>query len=165
VGDLLVHVMTPLMMSVDAGWPTRVTAHGGHYVDKAMENHDQVNMTIQFQKEHTLIVAGSTCNEQGFETMIRGHKGTVYLGGSDMIMRPERHWVEEMDEVREQFEGFEPQQAMRRNFLNCIRTRNEPASALEHAVKVMVAVDLATRSMWDGKAYAFDPVSMTARSI
>ncbi|MHC4943580.1 MAG: Gfo/Idh/MocA family oxidoreductase [Planctomycetota bacterium] len=165
VGDLLVHQMTPLMMSVDAGWPTRVTAHGGHYVDKAMENHDQVNMTIQFEKEHTMIVAGSTCNQIGFETMIRGHMGTIYLGGHEMVMRPEQIYIDDVDEVREQFEGFEPQQALRQNFLDCVRTRKEPASPVELAVKMMVAVDLATRSMWDGKAYAYDPVNMTARSI
>jgi predicted dehydrogenase len=165
VGDLLVHMMTPLMMSVDAGWPTRVTGMGGHYVDKAMENHDQVNMTIQFEGEHTMIVAGSTCNQIGLETIVRGHEGTIYLSGHEMIMRPEPHYVDDKDEVREKFEGLEPQQALRRNFLDCVRTRKAPASPVEHAVKVMVAVDLATRSMWDGKAYAFDPVSMTARPI
>jgi len=167
VGDLLVHMMTPLMMSVDAGWPVRVTAHGGHYVDKVMENHDQVNITVQFQKEHTMIVAGSTCNEQGLETMIRGHKGTIYLGGSDMVMRPESIYVEDdmFEEQREQFEGVNPHTEIRRNFLDCVRTRKAPASPLDFAVKVMVAVDLATRSMWDGKAYSFDPVSMSARAI
>jgi predicted dehydrogenase len=165
VGDLLVHQMTPLMMAVDAGWPTRVTGMGGHYVDKAMENHDQVNMTIQFQKDHTLIVAGSTCNEQGLEPMIRGHRGTIYLSGSDMIMRPEALFAEDIDEIREQFEGMEPHDTLRRDFLECVRTRKEPVSPVEHATKVMVAVALATRSMWDGKAYAFDPVSMTARAI
>ena len=30
---------------------------------------------------------------------------------------------------------------------------------------ISIAVALATRSMWDGKAYSFDPVSMTARAI
>jgi predicted dehydrogenase len=167
VGDLLVHVVTPLMMAIDAGWPVRVTAHGGHYVDKAMENHDQVNITVQFEKEHTMIVAGSTCNEQGLETMVRGHKGTIYLGGSDMVMRPERIFVEEEDseELREQFEGISPHTEIRRDFLDCVRTRKAPISPLEHAIKVMVIVDLATRSMWDGKAYAFDPVSMTPRAI
>jgi len=29
----------------------------------------------------------------------------------------------------------------------------------------MVIVDLATRSMWDGHAYSFDPATMTAKRI
>ncbi len=165
IGDLLVHMMTPMMMAVDAGWPVRVTGTGGHYVDKAMENHDQVNITAQFQKGHTLIVAGSTCNQQGLESMTRGHKGPIYLGGSDMIMRPESDYVDEIDEVREEFEGIDPHNTIRRDFLECVRTRNAPVSPVEHATKVMVIVDLATRSMWEGHAYAFDPVSMTARAI
>lgn len=165
IGDLLVHMMTPLMMAVDAGWPVRVTGTGGHYVDKAMENHDQVNITVQFQKEHTMVVAGSTCNQVGLEPMIRGHKGTIYLGSSDMVMRPESIFADEVDEVREKFEGMEPHPAIRRDFLECVRTRKAPVSPVAHALKVMVIVDLAERSMWEGHAYAFDPVSMTARPI
>jgi predicted dehydrogenase len=60
IGDLLVHRITPLLWSMDLGWPVRVTASGGHYIDKAMENHDQVNLTIEFENEHTMVVAGST---------------------------------------------------------------------------------------------------------
>jgi hypothetical protein len=33
---------------------------------------------------------------------------------------------------------------------------------VEFATKVMVAVDLATRSAWDGKAYRFDKATMKA---
>jgi predicted dehydrogenase len=33
IGDLLVHVTTPLVWALDCGWPVRVTATGGHYVD------------------------------------------------------------------------------------------------------------------------------------
>jgi sugar phosphate isomerase/epimerase len=37
IGDLLVHRITPLIWSMGLGWPVRVTASGGHYVDKVME--------------------------------------------------------------------------------------------------------------------------------
>jgi len=166
IGDLLVHQMTPLMMSVDAGWPTRVVATGGHYIDKAMENHDQVNIQVQFEKGHTMIIAGSTCNEQGLETMIRGQKGTIYLGGgSDMVMRPESLYADEVEDVREKFKGIAPHNAMRQSWLDSVRNRKPPVSPVDHATKVMVIVDLATRSMWEGKAFAFDPVSLTTRAI
>ncbi|MGH7446647.1 MAG: Gfo/Idh/MocA family protein, partial [Longimicrobiales bacterium] len=33
IGDLLVHRMAPLMQTLDAGWPVRVVAAGGHLVD------------------------------------------------------------------------------------------------------------------------------------
>ncbi|MDZ4673469.1 MAG: Gfo/Idh/MocA family oxidoreductase [Gemmatimonadota bacterium] len=164
IGDLLVHRITPLIMGANLGWPTRVVASGGHYVDKVMENHDQVNINIEFENEHTMIVAGSTANEVGLETLIRGHKGNIYLGGRTLTVRPERLFAEEFDE--ETIDGpneGDTQDMLRRNWLNSIRTREPVASPVELGTKVMVIVDLATRSMWDGAAYLFDPATKTVR--
>jgi predicted dehydrogenase len=164
IGDLLVHRITPLVMGANLGWPTRVVASGGHYVDKVMENHDQVNINIEFENDHTMIVAGSTANEVGLETLIRGHKGNIYLGGRTTTVRPERIFAEEFD--AETIEGpneGDTQDQLRHNWLHCIRTREAVASPVELGTKVMVIVDLATRSMWDGAAYTFDPATMTAR--
>ncbi len=165
IGDLLVHQMTPLMMAVDAGWPVRVTAAGGHYIDKTMENHDQVNIQVEFEKEHTMIVAGSTCNEYGLETIIRGHKANLFMSGGQVVLRPEKHFVEEIEEERFRYGAWNPHDEIRHDFFQCVRTRKEPISPVEMATKVMVIVDLATRSMWEGKAYSFDPKTLTARSI
>jgi len=168
IGDLLVHVMTPLVYALDVGWPTRVVASGGHMIDKAMENHDQVNITVEFEKEHILVVAGSTANEQGLEIMVRGNKGTLRLGGDDVQYRPERVWAEK--EALEQQDIECPhidndQDEHRLAWLNSIRTRETPAANVEMGTKIMVIVDLATRSMWEGKAFAFDPKTMTAKAI
>ncbi|MAF66075.1 MAG: hypothetical protein CMJ84_10530 [Planctomycetes bacterium] len=165
IGDLLVHVMTPLVMAVDQGWPTRVTASGGHYVDQVMENHDQVNLTIEFEDGHTMIVAGSTCNEIGLETIIRGHEATMYLGSKDVVVRPERHWVDEIDEQRISCPSISDQDELRLNWLKCIRTREPNWSPVDLGTKVMVIVDLASRSMWEGHAFGFDPATMSAYKI
>jgi predicted dehydrogenase len=159
IGDLLVHRITPLLWSMDLGWPVRVTASGGHYIDKAMENHDQVNLTIEFENEHTMVVAGSTANEVGLETVIRGHRGNLYVGGRNAIMRPERLFADEM-EGEKTIVGEDigdEQDAHRKRWLECIHTREAPASPVELGVKVMVIVDLATRSMWDKSAFGYDP--------
>lgn len=164
IGDLLVHRISPLIMGANLGWPVRVTASGGHYIDKEMENHDQVNINIEFEDEHTMIVAGSTCNEVGLETMIRGHKGNILLGGRTTIVRPERIYAEEFDE--ETIEGpdnGDTQDQLRRNWLHCIRTRDAVASPVELGTKVMVAVDLATRSMWERSAFTYDPATQRVR--
>ena len=165
IGDLLVHKMTPLMLSIDPGWPIRVTASGGHYVDKTMENHDQVNIQVEFENDHTMIVAGSTCNEYGLEEIIRGHKGNLFTGGGQVVLRPERVFADEIFEEKFQYDGIDPHNTIRHDFFNCVRTRKDPISPVEHATKVMVIVDLATRSMWSGHAYSFDPKTWTARSI
>jgi len=165
IGDLLVHMMTPLVMAVDPGWPVRVTATGGHYVDKVMENHDQVNITVQFEKDHTMIVAGSTSNEYGLEEIIRGHKANLFTGGGQLVLRPERPYSEEVMDEKFEYEGMDPHMTIRQDFLQCVRTRKEPVSPVEHATKIMVIVDLATRSMWEGSAFAFDPKTLKVRAI
>ena len=55
------------------------------------------------------------------------------------------------------------QDQLRLNWLSCIRTREPAISGTELATKIMVIVDLATRSAWEGHAYTFDPTTMRAR--
>ncbi|MGQ0563005.1 MAG: Gfo/Idh/MocA family protein [Gemmatimonadota bacterium] len=166
IGDLLVHHMTPLVQALNVGWPTRVVASGGHYIDKKMENHDQVNINVEFEGEHTMIVAGSTANEVGLETLIRGHKANLYVASRKLTLRPERLFAEEIEE--EVFEGpdnGDAQDQLRAHWIECMRGNAKPFSDIELGTKIMTIVDLATRSMWDGRAYSFDPERMKADSI
>lgn len=163
IGDLLVHVMTPLIFSLDAGWPVRVVATGSHVIDKDMENHDQVNLTVQFEDGHTMVIAGSTANEVGLETMVRGHKANIYLNSRHCEIRPERIFVDDIDSERIECEDIgNDQDQLRLNWLDSIRSREAAKSNIDLASKVMVAVDLATRSMWEGHAFSFDPDKMRA---
>lgn len=157
IGDLLVHQITPLLSSLDVGWPVRVDAVGGHYIDKAMENHDQVNLVIQFEKDHTMTVAGSTCNEIGPETMIRGHEGTVYLNSRNCVIKPERIYQEEHEPITVECPEMHDHTALRKDWLDSIREARPSMSPVDFATQVMVIVDLATRSLWEGGAFAFDP--------
>ena len=144
-----------------------MVASGGHYVDKVMENHDQVNLTIEFEGEHTMIVAGSTANEVGLETVIRGHKGNLYIGGArSAVVRPERIYADEVDE--QTFEGDDlgdSQDQLRVSWIEAIRSKGPSPSPVELGAKVMVAVDLATRSLWEGSAFAFDSKTMQVRKL
>lgn len=165
IGDLLVHQMTPLMMAFDAGWPVRVSASGGHYVDKEMENHDQVFLNVEFEKEHTMVVAGSTINDTGLEVLIRGHEANLHLGGNNCVLRPQRPFVDDVDERTIECPDVASQNELRRNWLGCIRTREPVRSTVAFGTRHMVIVDLATRSLWEGGAYEFDPATMQARLV
>jgi predicted dehydrogenase len=163
VGDLLVHWMTPMLMALNVGWPTRVVANGGHYIDKKMENHDTVLLAVEFEKEHTMLVTGATTNETGLETMIRCHKGNIYLNSRHCEVRPERVFESEVEARKIECPDVgDPQDAHRLAWFKSIRTRELPRANIELGTMVMVIVDLATRGMWDGGAYAFDHKSMTA---
>lgn len=168
IGDLLVHQMTPLVKAMNVGWPVRVVASGGHYVDKQMENHDQVNINIEFENEHTMIVAGSTCNELGVERIIRGNKGNIYIGGRNATLRPERLWADELEEREIPAPPgavTDDQTLLRLHWLDCIRTRQAPRSDVELGTKIMVIVDLATRSLWEGGAFGYDPARQKVRKL
>ncbi len=168
IGDLLVHEVTPLYMCIEnaAGWPTRVVAAGSHLVDKEMENHDQVNLLTTFESGHQMLVAGSTCNEVGLENLIRGHEGNIYLNSKDCQVRPTRPYADITDPQTITFEDIgNDQDKLRLNWFKVMRDRSEPDSNIERGVRVMVMVDLATRSIWTGKAWEFDPESMTARAV
>lgn len=165
IGDLLVHEITPMLVALgpEVGWPVRVVATGAHLVDKEMENHDNVHIAAQFENGHQLFVCGSTCNEVGVEKMIRGHRANIYLGGRHCVVRPERIYAEEVEQKTIECPDIgNDQDAHRLHWLRCIRERIQPVSTVELGAKVMVIVDLATRSMWEGGAFTFNPRTMKA---
>jgi len=163
IGDLLVHEITPLVMALESvGWPKRVVATGSHLVDKKMENFDQVNLAIEFESGHIMTVAGSTCNEVGVETLIRGHMANLYLADRHCTLRPERLFVNDIDEKKVECPDIgNDQDVHRKNWLHCIRTREKPLADVVTGAKVMVIVDLASKSLWTGSAYTFDSKTMT----
>ncbi len=168
IGDLLVHEVTPLYMALEnaIGWPVRVVATGSHLVDKEMENHDLVNLQIEFESGHQMIIAGSTCNEVGLENLIRGNEANIYLNSRHCELRPTRPYVDTVDPRRIECADIgNDQDQLRLNWFRVMRTREEPDSNIERGTRVMTIVDLATRSIWSGKAWAFDPATLTARAL
>lgn len=165
IGDLLVHEMTPLMMALEScGWPKRVVASGSHLVDTEMENHDLVNLIIEFESGHQMTVAGSTSNEVGLENLIRGHEGNIYLNSRHCEFRPTRPYVDFAEPRRIECPDIgNDQDALRVNFIESVRSRQQPDSTVDLGTRVMIAVDLAARSIWDGGAWEFDRTTMTAR--
>ncbi|MFO0831711.1 MAG: Gfo/Idh/MocA family oxidoreductase [Phycisphaerales bacterium] len=160
IGDLLVHVMTPMMIAIDQGWPVRVSATGAHLVDKDMDNCDNINIVAQFETGHQMMVAGSTCNEVGLETLIRGHKGNIYLGSRHCTVRPERIFAEELEEKTIECPDIGNDQDVHRlGWMHSLRTREKPYCSIELGAKVMVIVDLAQRSIWQGGAWTYDPAT------
>jgi predicted dehydrogenase len=166
IGDLLVHEMTPLMMALEQGWPVRVMATGAHHSDKEMENHDNINICAQFETGHQMFVCGSTCNESGVDTKIRGHKGNILLGGNHCEVLPEATFSSEVEPQKVECPNIgDDQDAHRVGWLKSVRSREKCPSSIELGTKVMVIVDLATHSLWEGAAFEFDPKTMTRKKV
>ena len=165
VGDLLPHMMTPMMWCLEAGWPLRVTAHGHHLEDLAMQNFDQVFLTVSYETGHTMIVAGSTCNENGLAELVRGHQANLQLSGNNCVLTPERIFVDDVDPQTIECPGGDWQDQLRLDWFNSIRTREPNRSPVEYGTRMMVICDLAVRSMWGGAAWGFDPGTMKVKAL
>jgi predicted dehydrogenase len=155
--DLFPHVMHPLFIAMDLDFPTRVTATGGIYVHNDREVPDTIHLMADFPSGHTMVVAGSTANEQGLETMIRGHKANMYLGGSEILIRPERTFAEEIEESRTPAPGGESTEAHFHDFFRCVRSREKPHCNIDLAYRVHVTVGLAEQAYRQNKIMRFDP--------
>lgn len=165
IGDLLVHMMTPMLHALQVGWPVHVSATGSRLPEFKMENHDHVLLNVRFEQDHLMSVMGSTCNETGLEQMIRGHKANLLLGGNNCVLRPERTYADDVDEREIKCSGLDEQNELRRDWLACIRSRQPNRSPVELGTQVMVIVDLAARALWSGKSWTFDPATLTARAV
>src|SRR5438045_804059 len=94
---------------------------------------DTTQMIADFPSGHTIVLAGSTVNEQGLEDMIRGHKATMYLGGNAEEIRPERPFADEIEGSKEQIGTGEAVTAHQRDFLAEIRTGKKPNGDIDLA--------------------------------
>lgn len=159
VGDLLSHIIAPMLHAIDQGLPRRVTAHGAHMVDHAMENHDQIAGHIEFASGHVLSVIGSTCNARGGQWMIRGQQADLFLGSDRGRVAVQDVWKDDVSAPpRARFEeaSDDIQQDLRLDWLASVRSRAPNSSPLELGIEHMVVVEMLSRAAWSGRAQRFD---------
>ncbi|MFA0739754.1 MAG: hypothetical protein LKKZDAJK_002878 [Candidatus Fervidibacter sp.] len=159
VTDLFPHVLHTLFLAIGAEFPTRVVATGGIFVHHDREVPDTFHMMAEFPSGHVVVVAGSTANERGLETIVHGHKANMLLGGNDIVVQPERVYADEVEPMRVTTEAVpDVLRAHHKNFLECVRDRTKmPNCPIDLAYKVMVTVGLAELSYREGKMKLFDP--------
>lgn len=159
--DLFPHRLHPLLVAIGPEFPTRVACTGGIYhSSNDREVPDTTHMIADFPSGHTIVIAGSTVNEQGLEDMIRGHKATMYLGGNAIEIRPERPFSDEVEGSREQIGTGEDIGAHERDFLAAIRTGKKPNCDIDLATMTQVTISLAEMSYRQSKMMRFDPQKM-----
>ncbi|MCS6775255.1 MAG: Gfo/Idh/MocA family oxidoreductase [Chloroherpetonaceae bacterium] len=172
VGDLFPHRLHPLMIAMALpqdgtnGYPMRVSSNGGIYGIQKREDApdkpdrevpDLTTLVVDFEGGPTIMLLGSTVNEQGLQDMIRGTKGTIYFGGNTVEIKPERVWAEEVEEHSEQAGDGERIETHQKNFLDCIRNGGVPNCNIELATRVQVMISLGDLAYQKGKTYHFDP--------
>lgn len=172
--DLHYHIVAPFHVAVANEFPTRVSGMGGLWVYKdAREVPDTFLTAADYPSKYSMAIQSSQVNEHGPVTTIRGTKATINLSDewegppsrqydyADIV--PESPYIEEfakkhgVDRVRVDGVGNEGDLLHVNNFLQCVRSRQQPTCPADLGYKVMATIDLSVRSYREGKVYYFDP--------
>jgi predicted dehydrogenase len=171
--DLHYHIVAPFHVAVANDFPLRVAGMGGLWIyDDGREVPDTFLTAADYPSKYSMTVQSSQVNENGPTTMIRGTKATIHLSDewegppsrqydyADIF--PESTFLDEFikkngnDQVRIDGVGNEGDLKHVDNFLDCVRSRQQPNCHVDLGYKVSVATDLSVRSYRNGKVYYFD---------
>jgi predicted dehydrogenase len=163
LGDLLAHRIHPLMLATGAPeFPTRVASLGTRKITTDRDVRDNTQVLAEFPSGLTIMVIGSTVNEQGLEQVFRGHEGTLYFGGNSVELRPERPFADLVDrEVHENIEPGVSVPAHVDNWFTAIRESKAPSGNIDLAIRVQTVISLAEMSDRLGEMLHFDADTRT----
>ena len=182
--DLFFHVVAPLNICwPEPQFPRRVSALGGTYVFKdEREVPDTFNLIADFPQGHSLVLSSSMANSRHIPGLIRGHEGTIIMvdhgmfeGKTDHItLIPERRVISDAYKAKfgdtEKIIPIDQKDAMTThiaNFLDCVRTRQQPTLNVEVALRAQVTISMAVQSYRKGQILYWDDkaMSVTANPI
>lgn len=156
-----------MLATGDAEYPHRVVCTGTRKISTDREVTDTTHLLAEFPSGLTLVVAGTTCNEQGLPDMLRGRKATLHFASSQnrVELIPEAIFTDELD--AEQFNDPQPPErieALERNFFDCIRSGKPTVANVELAIRAQTVLCLAEMSERLGLALYYHPETRTIKT-
>jgi predicted dehydrogenase len=151
--DLFYHRLGHLQIALGPEFPKRVVASGGIYVFHDRETPDTFHMMIDYPSDHTVVLLGSQANRHKVPEIIRGHKATICFEPPGLILRPEREFEKEIEELTVE---PQPRPGHMDNFLGCIRSREKPHCNEVIGYRVMVAMGMGVRAYREQRVMLFD---------
>lgn len=173
LGDLFPHRLHPLMLATGAPeFPSRVCAIGTKAVhtDKNTPGTPErdvpecMTLIAEFPSGYSIMVCSSTVNEYGLEDVVRGHLGSLLVGGSSVDLRIERPFTDEYDPER--FQNLRPGEDVAvndANWIDCIRSGKKPNADIGLAVRTQAVISLGEISDRLGTACHFDAATRTIK--
>jgi predicted dehydrogenase len=174
--DLFFHVMAPMNICwSEPQFPQRVVGSGGIYQFKdEREVPDTFHLVAEYAKGFSVVLSSSMANSQHIPGLIRGHFGPLTMVDHGMLEAPTDHITLKHEEhvipaeYKARF-GAEPvvikvdeNDAMMDhigNFLDCVRSRQQPRLNVEVAARAQVAITMAVESYRQGRVLYFDEKS------
>jgi predicted dehydrogenase len=152
LGDLFPHRLHPLVLATaNPQFPLRVAALGTKMIgtDKntpgtpVRDVPECLTLIAEFPSGYSLMVCSSSVNEVGVPDVIRGHMGTLFIGGNKVELKPERPFSEDIDpETHDNLVPVEDVGVHQANWFSCIRTNKLPNANIELAVRVQTVISL-----------------------
>jgi predicted dehydrogenase len=162
--DLFYHYLSPLRQIMGIEFPTRVTGSGGIYVHKDREVPDTYATTIEYANNYCTMSASMAngAANQYFGTVIYGHEGTITFDRNVVIVEPEWQFRDKFiaatgaEKMYLEVPPHDMQAAHMDNFLDCVRSREQPVFNAEFGYKIMTAIKLGVDSYRQGKVMVWD---------
>jgi len=165
--DLYYHSLGPMVFAMNAGFPTRVSASGGIYVQKDREVPDTYATLIEYPNFY-ISLSGSMANAAANKyhgPAYYGHKGTLTFEEDKVVVIPEvfeKHGKLETAKATKSYPVPPNPDAHRThtdNFFSCVRTRQPAHLNPDLGYRIMAAIRLGVDAYREGKTKLFDPDS------
>jgi predicted dehydrogenase len=159
--NLMVHFIDLVHYVTGVTTPSRVVAMGGTYRWKsAYTVPDSVEVTLEYSEGFLVRYCTMYGNGAGNFAKWFGSRGTL----DAKSLSPRAKWVVsgegsgEADKVQEPIEVPEPETPHHmKNFLDCIRTRQQPVAPIDAGFHHSVAVIMADEALTTGRRVVYDP--------
>jgi hypothetical protein len=131
---------------------------------------DTTHLLAEYPNGLTLVVAGSTVNEQGLPDILRGRQATLHFASSQnrIELKPERPFTEGENAIdAETFSDPTPAESiplLEKNFFDCIRSGHSPVANVELAIRAHTVLCMAEMSERLGLALFFDEAHRTLKT-
>ncbi len=162
------HIIDLPIWALDLGLPTMISSSGGRYVCRdAGDAYDTQETTCQYPG-FTLTWMMSQVNAYGFDfqgngglgrklgTYFHGVNGTLYANYGTNTIVPEGN---RMQDVQEPDKATPDSPGQEREWLDCIRSREQPSCNVFYHHKVNVPIVLGNLSLKLGRSIQYDPVT------
>ena len=147
-------------------------AGGGIYQFKdGREVPDTFYLAGDYPKEHSIVLSSSMANSQHIPGLIRGHMGTLIMVDHGMfesatdhitvkpegnVLTPEYKAKFGSDTIIIKVDQNDAMMDHIGNFLECVKSRQQPRLNVEVAARAQVAITMAVLSYQQGKVLYFD---------
>ncbi len=181
--DLLYHRLGTMSTMIGFDFPTRVTGAGGIYIQKDREVPDTYMTMVEYPGDYSINMISCMANSTSAPLTVYGNWGTLEvlmsrapvgdsMGDLSKGDRPrgrpriyaqikaERTFMDEFKDANDGKEEVtieaEPSTDLVDNWIECLRTRQDPVYNVLRGYQVMVAIKLGVESYRQGRVMAFD---------